>query len=99
MHARSCLEWAGSCGLGGLGCRRQGEMLRRSAGLNTGVMMVRNTDWSRSLLDQTAHFGQFPPNMTTEQVGPAPRWQGCPAEPRPSLQGRPQARAAPPSQH
>ena len=30
--------------------------------------MVRNTDWSRDLLDQTAHFGQFPPNMTTEQV-------------------------------
>ena len=38
------------------------------AGLNTGVMLVRNTDWSRRLLDMTAHFGQFPPNMTTEQV-------------------------------
>ena len=42
------------------------------AGLNTGVMLVRNTDWSRALLDQTAHFGQFPPNMTTEQVGSGP---------------------------
>ena len=36
-------------------------------------MLVRNTDWSRRLLDLTAHFGQFPPNMTTEQVLPCTR--------------------------
>ena len=31
-------------------------------------MLFRNSDWSRTYLDNIAHFGQFPPNMTTEQV-------------------------------
>ena len=31
-------------------------------------MLFRNSDWSRRFLDDVAHFGQFPPNMTTEQV-------------------------------
>ena len=33
-------------------------------------MLFRNSDWSRDFLDGVAHFGQFPPNMTTEQVPP-----------------------------
>lgn len=31
-------------------------------------MLFRNTDWSRNLLDMAAQFGQFPANMSTEQV-------------------------------
>ena len=31
-------------------------------------MLFRNTDWSRNYLDSVAHYGQFPPNMTTEQA-------------------------------
>ena len=38
------------------------------AGINTGVMLVRNTDFSRHLMDLTLHFGQFPVNMSTEQA-------------------------------
>lgn len=37
-------------------------------GINTGVMLVRNTDFSRHVMDLTLHFGQFPVNMSTEQV-------------------------------
>ena len=40
-------------------------------------MLFRNSDWSRTYLDNVAHFGQFPPNMTTEQVSALPlllRW-------------------------
>ena len=46
----------------------QSDSLR--AGLNGGIMLFRNSDWSRDFLDSVAHFGQFPPNMTTEQACP-----------------------------
>lgn len=39
-----------------------------AAGINTGVMLVRNTDFSRHVMDLTLHFGQFPVNMSTEQA-------------------------------
>ncbi|KAK9789231.1 hypothetical protein WJX73_005530 [Symbiochloris irregularis] len=37
-------------------------------GINTGVMLLRNTDFTRHIMDLTLHFGQFPVNMSTEQV-------------------------------
>ena len=46
------------------------ETQHGAAGLNGGIMLFRNTDWSREYLDSVAHYGQFPPNMTTEQVQP-----------------------------
>ena len=39
------------------------------AGVNSGVFMVRNTDWSRSFLEAWVPFGSFPPNNTYDEAG------------------------------
>lgn len=38
------------------------------AGMNGGVMLLRNTDWSRDFLSQVALYGANPQNYTLEEV-------------------------------
>ena len=40
----------------------------RRAGMNSGVLLMRNTDWMRDLFGQMAHYGTHPMNMTREEV-------------------------------
>ena len=36
--------------------------------MNSGVLLMRNTDWMRDLIQQMAHYGTHPMNMTREEV-------------------------------
>lgn len=36
--------------------------------MNSGVLLMRNTDWMRDLFGQMAHYGTHPMNMTREEV-------------------------------
>ena len=36
------------------------------AGLNTGSVLIRNTDWARALLDDMAAYGQYPTDWGRE---------------------------------
>ena len=38
------------------------------AGMNSGVLLMRNTDWMRDLIQQMTHYGTHPMNMTREEV-------------------------------
>ena len=43
------------------------------AGMNSGVLLMRNTDWMRDLIQQMTHYGTHPMNMTREEVSSCDR--------------------------
>ena len=46
----------------------QDERFRLRAGMNSGVLLLRNTDWNRDLFAQMAAYGTTPMNVTKEAV-------------------------------
>ena len=47
-------------------CRMKRYLL--CAGMNSGVLLLRNTDWNRDLFAQMAAYGTTPMNVTKEAV-------------------------------
>lgn len=39
------------------------------AGMNSGVLLMRNTDWMKGVIQQMTHYGTQPMNITREEVG------------------------------
>lgn len=37
-------------------------------GMNSGVLLMRNTDWMKDVISQMAHYGTHPMNLTNEEV-------------------------------
>ena len=37
--------------------------------MNSGVLLMRNTDWMKDVIQQMAHYGTHPMNLTREEVG------------------------------
>ena len=55
LQTADCCTW---CSADTCGC----------AGMNSGVLLMRNTDWMRDLFGQMAHYGTHPMNLTREEV-------------------------------
>lgn len=42
--------------------------MRRAPGMNSGVLLMRNTDWMRELFTQMAAYGTHPMDYAMEEV-------------------------------
>jgi hypothetical protein len=38
-------------------------------GINSGILLLRNSKWTRKLLEDMSYFGVYPTNYTREAVG------------------------------
>jgi len=40
------------------------------AGMNSGVLLLRNNEWTRNVMNEMMHYGRHPVNFTLEDVRP-----------------------------
>lgn len=42
----------------------------RCAGMNSGVLLLRNNEWTRNFMNEMMRYGKHPVNFTLEDVSP-----------------------------
>ena len=42
----------------------------RCAGMNSGVLLLRNNEWTRDFMNEMMRYGKYPVNFTLEDVSP-----------------------------